>query len=159
MTPILSLLLICGLVAGLTLLRWRDWRNLRNLSPASKRFAILVHLGVCLILALFVWLFTISVGTPLTDYFSVLALLLMEGLGAGLISSFGLFSRFVLHIPTSQDTKRTKGEEKGEVVRLEQTGKPIRVLSPGQKVIYIQKHGRWTGHDHNLDEEPNSRIS
>jgi hypothetical protein len=81
MTPTLSLLLICGLVAGLTLLRWRDRRNLRNLSPASKRFAILVHLGVCLILALFVWLFTISVGTPLTDYLAVLDLLIYRRTG------------------------------------------------------------------------------
>src|SRR5262249_18550758 len=99
MTPIMSLLLIGGLVAGLTMLRWQNQQNLRDLPAASKRFAILVHLGVCLTLAQFVWLFTITLGTPLTDYLGALGLLVVEGLLGGLLSSFILFSRIVLHIP------------------------------------------------------------
>ncbi len=157
MTPTMSLVLIWGLVAGLTLLRWLDRQNLRNLPAASKRFAVLVHLGVCLIVAFFVWLLTLSVGTPLSDYLSVLALLGLEGLLGGLISSFVLFRRFILHIPRRRDVKHTKDKDKEGVVRLDQHG--IGILPPGTKVVYNRGHGRWTAQDHAQDEEPNSRIS
>lgn len=155
MTPTMSLVLIFGLVAGLTLLRWPDRQNLRNLPAASKRFVVLVHLSVCLIVAFFVWLFTLSVGTPLSDYLSVLALLGLEGLLGGLISCLFLFSCHILHIPIIRHMKQT--EDKEGIVRLNQIG--IGRLPPGTKVVYNRGHGRWTAQDHALDEEPNSRIS
>ncbi len=168
MTPTMSLLLICGLVAGLTVARLPRRRNLRNLTAPSKWAAVLVHLSICGLLGLFVWVFTVSVGTPLTDYPGVLGLLVLESLLAGLVSSFILFAPFSLGIPTNvkkyfQEIKDRNGirtlPDPEEINRLETTQKQ---LPPGMKVIYSSGKGRWTAHDHDhdraLDEEPNSRL-
>lgn len=164
MTPTMSLLLVCGLVAGLTLVRLPGRRNLQNLTVPSRRAAVLVHLGVCGLLGLFVWLFTASVGTPLSDYLGVLGLLMLESLIAGLLSTFVLFGRFGLHIPLKVkeylreilDRNGIKsGDESEELTRIETSQ---RQLPPGMKVIYSSGKGRWSDHDRALDEEPNSRI-
>ena len=166
MTPIMSLLLIGGLVAGLIRLRWRDSQNLRNLPAASKRLAVMVHLVACLILALFVWLFAISLGTPLTDYLGALGLLVVEGLIGGIISSFILFSRLIIHIPLKLGVNQDSGEVSdkeggkgaGKIVRFEQIRRAKGKLPNDPKVISIQGRGHWTDQEAALDEESNSQM-
>ena len=170
MTPTMSLLLVCGLVAGLTLARLPGRLNLRNLPASSKRAAVLVHLSVCGLGGLLVWVFTVSVGTPLTDYLGVLGLLVLESLLAGVLSCLVLFGQLSLHKSSGikenikkyfqeiKDRNRKKTQEEPEgMTRLETTQKQ---LPPGMKVIYSSGKGRWTADDRDrtLDEEPNSRI-
>ena len=163
MTPIMSLLLIGGLVAGLTGLRWRVKQNLGNLPAATKLFAIFLHLAVCLILALFVWLFTIYIGTPLTDYLGALGLLMVEGLGVGLLSSFILFSRIILHIPrivrdNRKNDERSEIEFEGKIIRFEEIKQAKGDFEANPKVISLQGRGRWKAHGDTLDDESNSQI-
>ena len=166
MTPTISLLLVCGLVAGFSLARLPRRRNLRNLAGPSKWVAVLIHLGICGLLGLLVWVFIVSIGTPLTDYPGVLGLLVLESLLAGLLSTFILFGRLRLNLPAGikeyfREIKDRNGiksqEEPQEITRLETSQKQ---LPPGLKVIYSSGKGRWTAHDHDraLDEEPNSRL-
>jgi nitrate reductase NapE component len=164
MTPTLSLLLVCALVAALTLTRWPGRRNLQTLPITSRRIAVLVHLGVCGLFGLVVWLFTISIGTPLTDYLGVLGLLVLESLVAGLVSCLVLFAGFGLHIPSSitayfreiaDRNGLNREKEPEEVTRLESSHKQ---LPPGMKVVYSAGKGRWTDYDRAPEEEPNSRI-
>jgi hypothetical protein len=165
MTPTLSLLLVCALVSALTLARWPGRRNLRTLAGPSRRIAVLVHLGVCGLFGLVVWLFTVSIGTPLTDYLGVLVLLVLESLLVGLVSCLVLFAGFSLHIPSGMKeyfreigdrNSLNRGEKEPEkVTRLESSQKQ---LPPGMKVVYSSGKGRWTDYDRATEEEPNSKI-
>lgn len=164
MTPTITLLLVCALVAALTLARFPGRRNLRSLPVPSRRIAFLIHLGVCGLFGLVVWVFTVSIGTPLTDSLGVLGLMVLEGLAAGLLSSFILFAGLGLHIPSGVKTyfqeigdRNGLGRDKdpGEITRLETTHKQ---LPPGMKVIYSSGKGRWTDYDHAQEEEPNTKI-
>ena len=168
MTPTMSLLLICGLVVAFTLARLPGRKHLQELNNASKQAAILVHLAICGILGGVVWLFTVSIGKPLTEIWSVLGLLVLESLAVGLLSTFIIFGRFGLHISLTvknyfQEIKERNNlgadeKEPAEITRLENTH---RQLPSGMKVIYSSGKGRWTSHEHDrsLDEEPNSKIS
>lgn len=163
MTPIMSLLLIGGLVGGLTLLRWRNRENLRNLPATARPLAILLHLAVCLILAVFVWLLTLSLGTPLSDYLGALGLLLVEGLVFGLLSSLILFSRFALHIPwlnrnTLKNDEKSEIEFEGKIIRFEKVERVGSDFEANPKIISLQGRGRWKGQADNPDEESNSQI-
>ncbi|OJW02749.1 MAG: hypothetical protein BGO39_05850 [Chloroflexi bacterium 54-19] len=158
------MLLVCALVAALTLARFPGRRNLRALTGPSRWIAVLVHLGVCGLFGLVVWLFTVSIRTPLTDYLGVLVLLVLESLVVGLVSCLVLFTGFSLHIPNSIKTYfREIGDRNGlnrekepeKVTRLETTQKQ---LPPGMKVIYSSGKGRWTDFDRATEEEPNTRI-
>lgn len=166
MTPTMSLLLVLGLVAGFTLARLPGRRNLQVLPVASRRAAVLIHIGFCTGLGLLAWVFTVGVGTPLTDYLGVLSLLILESLVAGSVSTFILFGRFGLHLSSGvkeyfREIKERNGlgaekeDEPEEVARFETTH---RRLPPGMRVIYSEGKGRWTNSDRALDEEPNSRI-
>ncbi|MDB5082379.1 MAG: hypothetical protein JWP00_4303 [Chloroflexi bacterium] len=159
MTPTMSLFFISGLVAGFTLLRWTDRSKLQSLPLASKRSEIFLQVGVCLGLAFFVWLFTLSVGTPLTDHLSVLILLGLEGLVGGVLSSYILFSRRTLHIPFAKRVDQPLDEAKDEnIIQLDSIGTTRGVLPPGKQVVYSLRRGRWTSHDRSIDEEPNTRT-
>lgn len=144
MTPLLSLLLICGLVAVLTLVRWPG--RARQGGPTQ----IGLHLLACLGLAGLVWLLDWSLWPDWSDGLAVFGLLSLEGLTGGLVSSFLLFRK------SGSPRFNKPVSENGGVIRLRKRVQTKGVLPSGVMVVWSERQGRWMSQEAALEDERNA---
>lgn len=144
MTPLISLLLVGGLVLGVTLGRRKLWK------PPSGGFALAgwpwlwlsLHLGWCLVCAGSVWFLNWALWPNWPEGFEVLVLLCLESVLVGLLSWVILCRPFQPEVSKPQSSNGFKDE--GGIVRYTKAVHARGQLPPGIEIHWNEQHRRWS---------------
>ena len=144
MTPTLSLLVVCALVAGTTVARGK---SLDIFSASSKNNINWTSIGELtgwfLFIPALVWIFDRLLWPDWPESLSALALLIIISLLAG----FGVLGimklSYKVHIPANPLKKRQAWGQSG-IIRMQKLGPSRGKLPEGVKMVWDEKEGGWT---------------
>lgn len=144
MTPIISLLLVGGLVIAVTMGRRNLWEQpRRGPAPSNWRWIWLgLHLGWCLVCAGAVWILNWALWPNWLEGFAVLALLCLEGVLVGLIAWVVICRPFPRPLPPPKPAANFS--ENGGIIRYQKAVHARGQLPSGIELRWNEQRHRWS---------------
>jgi hypothetical protein len=153
MTPIISLLLVGGLVIGVTMGRRNLWeRPPRGADLPNWRWIWLsLHLGWCLVCAGAVWLLNWALWPNWLEGFAVFGLLCLVGVLAGLLSWLVICRPFQRQLPPQKSV--VNFQDNGGIIRYQKAVHARGQLPPGIELHWNEQRRRWSSLEAVKEEE------
>ncbi len=151
MTPVISLVLVCGLVAAITVVRRRMTERVST-SDGYRWLSLGIQLVWCELSAGLVWLLQGAFWPEYPERLAVLGLLSLEGMVAGLVSIGVLYRAGWFHQSKPRSAAALSNQNSG-IIRVRKLAQIRGTLPPGVQLYWNERRGRWSMAEVRQEEE------